>query len=90
LGQAVITIVPLAPEIVQKFDVVRYDVRYSPGPTKYDTNDENAVGDMAVTDTTFQTNVGLAAPGSVAFYRVYAFTSTGNERGSATIKIIRT
>ena len=37
----------------------------------------------------FSTLVGLAAPGASASFRIYAVTASGNEKGSATVKVAR-
>lgn len=68
--------------------VTSYSVRYCPG-TVYRASDESVVASVGPTETTLQTDVGLAAPGAVALYRVYVVLSTGNEKGSATVKITR-
>lgn len=67
-----------------------YSVRYHPGPT-YKAAEEQAIsgGTVGPTVTTLQTPVGLAAPGSVAHFKVYVLTSTGNEKGSNSVKVTR-
>jgi hypothetical protein len=37
----------------------------------------------------FVNSVGLVAPGSRAFYKVYVKLTTGNERGSNTVSVVR-
>jgi len=63
-------------------------VRYSP-TRPYSTNDETVIGAFERGQTTFKTVVGLAAPGASAGFKVYARTSGGNERRSATVTIKR-
>ena len=68
-------------------NVASYSVRTAPAPYKAD--EETAIGSVAPNVTTFSTDVGLAAPGSVAQFRVYVVLKSENERGSATVKITR-
>lgn len=65
-----------------------YSVRSAPGPT-YKTDEESVVAQVDKTLTTYSTDVGLVAPGSVALFKVYVVLTTGNEKGSATVKITR-
>ena len=65
-----------------------YSVRTAPAPT-YKTTDETAIASVAPSVTTFATSDGLTAPGAVALFRVYVVLTTGNERGSTTVKITR-
>lgn len=69
-------------------DFSHVSVRHAPGPT-YKTDEETVVGTMAAGETTFSSNVGLAAPGSESLFRFYNVLTTGNEKGSATVKIVR-
>ena len=50
---------------------------------------ESVVAEVDESLLTYATNVGLAAPGSVALFRVYVVLTTGNEKGSATVKVTR-
>lgn len=65
-----------------------YSVRTAPGPA-YRASEETAIGSVPAGDETFATAVGLAAPGSIALYRVYVVLTTANEKGSATVKVTR-
>lgn len=65
-----------------------YAVRYHPGP-KYKAAEEQAVDTVPAGTTTLSTIFGLAAEGSLAWYKVYVVTKTGNERGSNAVKVIR-
>jgi hypothetical protein len=67
--------------------VDRYELRYSPN-NPYKTADEQVIASHGADVTLFQTNVGLVLPGSSANFRVYVVLTTGNEKGSATVKII--
>lgn len=69
--------------------VSAYQVRYCTGPGSYKTNEESVVGNFLTGSNTLDTNIGLAAPGAVALFRVYSLTATGNEKGGATLKIVR-
>lgn len=71
-------------------DLAQYEVRWSPGPT-YDASLEVVIGNVAPTATReFFTTQGLLAIGDVSHFKVYVKTTTGNERGSNTVKITRT
>jgi hypothetical protein len=65
-----------------------YAVRYHPGP-KYKASEEQAVAIVPAGTTVLDTNFGLAASGSSAWYKVYVVLTTGNERGSNAVKVIR-
>ena len=80
-----LTIIPLANA---KVPIAHYDVRHCPG-TSYRTASEETIGRFAPDATTFETTVGLTAPDTSALFRVYTVTETGNEKGSATVKITR-
>jgi len=83
-GKGVLTILPSADP---KLDY--YSVRTAPPPT-YKANDETAIGRIEKGETEFLTTAGLAATGSVGLFKVYVVLTTGNEKGSATVKITRT
>ena len=51
--------------------------------------DEIVVSNVAAGTLTFSTDVGLAAPGALALYKVYVVLSTLNERGSHTLILTR-
>ena len=82
-GKAVLTWLPSTNPALES-----YSVRTAPG-SSYRTTDENSLVSLDKTVTTFATDAGLAVPGSVAVYRVYVVLTTGNEKGSATVKITR-
>ena len=65
-----------------------YSVRTAPAPT-YKGDEETAIASVPKTQIAFSTDAGLAAPGSIALFKVYVVTTTGNERGSATVKVTR-
>ncbi len=81
--------ITIVPEVSPVVPVATYQVRFCSGPGTYKTADESVVGDFANGATIFDTQTGLAAPGSVALFRVYALTATGNEKGGATLKVVR-
>ncbi len=69
--------------------VVRHELRYTPGP-EYDAEDESIDSSIPVGSAShFETLSGLPTPGVSASYRVYAITTEGNERASATVTIMR-
>jgi hypothetical protein len=71
-------------------DLAEYEIRWSPGPN-YDVSLEVVIGNVAPTATReFFTTQGLLAMGDVSNFKVYVKTTTGNERGSNTVKITRT
>ncbi len=65
-----------------------YSIRYHPGP-RYKAAEEQAVDTTVPGITTFDTDFGLVASGAVAWFKVYVVTTTGNEKGSAAVKVIR-
>lgn len=65
-----------------------YDIRTAPGPV-YKTKDETSIDTVADDILHYETNVGLAAPGATALYRIYVVLTTGNEKGSATVSVTR-
>lgn len=69
-------------------NLASYSVRTAPGPT-YKTAEETVVAPVANPQTTYSTDAGLTVPGAVALFKVYVVTDTGNEKGSATVKITR-
>ena len=68
--------------------VAHYSVRYCPG-TKYRKSDEIIVSNVAAGTLTLSTDVGLAAPGALALFRVYVVLDSLNERGSKTLILTR-
>ena len=68
--------------------LTRYALRTAPGPV-YRVKDETTV-DLLDSDMLFtNTLAGLAASGATALYRIYVVLDTGNEKGSATVKVTR-
>lgn len=65
-----------------------YSIRYHTGP-KYKAAEEQVVGSATVGTLEFLTDFGLPAQGSVAWFKVYVVTTTGNEKGSNAVKVIR-
>ena len=80
-----LTILPLTDP---KVHVAHYEVRHCPGTT-YKTITEETIGRFLDAATTFETTVGLTTSCTSALFRVYTVTETGNEKGSATVKITR-
>ena len=69
-------------------NVSGYVVRYCPVP-RYKASDEQAITSLPATATTFTTEFGLSAPGSVAYFKVYTQTAQGGEKGSNAVKVVR-
>jgi hypothetical protein len=69
-------------------DLDYYSVRYHPGP-KYKASEEQTVDSVIAGTETFSTDFGLPASGSVAWFKVYVVTTTGNEKGSNAVKVVR-
>lgn len=68
----------------------QYEVRWSPGAT-YDSSLEVVLASIAKTaPREYFTTQGLLAIGDVSNFKIYVLTTTGNERGSNTVKITRT
>lgn len=65
-----------------------YSIRYHPGP-RYKAAEEQSVDTVDASLTEYATDYGLPVEGSVAWFKVYVVTSTGNEKGSNAIKITR-
>lgn len=71
-------------------DLDEYEVRWSPGAT-YDSSLEVVLANIAKTaPREYFTTQGLLAIGDVSNFKIYVTTTTGNERGSNTVKITRT
>ena len=71
-------------------DLDEYEVRWSPGPN-YDAANEVVLANIAKTaPREYFTTQGLLAIGDASNFKVYVKTTTGNERGSNTVKITRT
>ena len=71
-------------------DLLKYKICSHPGP-RYKAADEFTVdSNVNKTATTFATDSGLLAPGSVQYFKVYVVTTTGNEKGSNAVKVTRT
>ncbi len=70
-------------------DLAEYEVRWSPGTT-YDSAIEIVLGTIApAAPREFFTTQGLGTAGAQSVFKVYVKTTTGNERGSNTVKITR-
>jgi hypothetical protein len=69
-------------------DLANYSVRYHPGP-RYRAAEEQSVALLGPGVLTFATDFGLVASGSLAWFKVYVILSTGNEKGSNAVKVIR-
>lgn len=71
-------------------DLDEYEVRWSPGPT-YDAETEVVLANIAKTaPREYFTTQGLLAISDASNFKIYVTTTTGNERGSNTVKITRT
>ena len=79
-------VLTIVPSTDSKLDY--YSVRTALPPT-YQAKEETIIGRIEKGETTFETRTGLAASGSVALFKVYVVLTTGNEKGSATVKIVR-
>ena len=66
-----------------------YQLRGCLGGTKYDTNTEIVIATNKADVLTFETDEGLLIAGAVLWAKVYVRTETGNEKGSAAVKITR-
>jgi hypothetical protein len=69
-------------------DLDYYSIRYHPGP-RYKASEEQTVDSVLPGTQTFSTFYGLPATGSVAWFKVYVVTTTGNEKGSNAVKVVR-
>ena len=69
-------------------DLDHYSLRYHPGP-RYRASEEQVVANQPPELLEFHTVFGLVASGSVAFFKVYVVTDTGNEKGSNVVRIQR-
>ena len=66
-----------------------FEIRFCAGPN-YSTDNESVIGAVLPNAPLESlTNVGLANPGNIAGYKIYAITTTGNERGSNTVTVTR-
>jgi len=66
-----------------------YEIRFCSGPV-YSTETEAVAGNVpAGAPRVFLTNAALSAPGNIASFRVYVITTTGNEKGSNTVTVLR-
>lgn len=64
--------------------VVRYELRYYPGP-RYIARNEQTIGQVGGSASTISTDTGLQFPGAIASYRLYAVTDSGRETGSPSL-----
>jgi len=71
----------------ETLSVESYSVRFHPG-LNYKADEEQSVASK-IAGLHFETEYGLPAAGSVGYYKVYAITSDGNEKGSRAVKIVR-
>jgi len=69
-------------------DLDYYSIRYHPGP-RYKSAEEQTVDSVIAGTEAFSTFFGLPATGSVAWFKVYVVTTTGNEKGSNAVKVVR-
>lgn len=69
--------------------LARYEIRMSPGPT-YSTDDDSVIGTIEPgSPLAFSTNSGLTVAGVTAGFRVYVVLTTGNEKGSNDLILVR-
>lgn len=70
-------------------NLYQYEVRYCVGPN-YSTDNEAVAGNIAAGGPReLFTDIGFGAPGTVVSFKVYVITTTGNEKGSNTVTLIR-
>jgi hypothetical protein len=69
-------------------DLQEYELRGCFGDS-YTTEEEEVLDNNPPGTLEFVNSVGLVAPGSRAFYKVYVKLNTGNERGSNTVSVVR-
>ena len=69
-------------------DLQEYELRGCFGDS-YTTEEEEVLDNNPPGVLEFVNSVGLVAPGSRAFYKVYVKLTTGNERGSNTVSVVR-
>ena len=87
LGKARCEWTGLTPEDVAKFGITHIQVRGCLGA--YKSENEEVVTNLLVTDTHWEGDWGLTAPGSDASFKFYAMTATGNEAGGKAVRIVR-
>ncbi|MDX2111427.1 MAG: hypothetical protein SFY80_14440 [Verrucomicrobiota bacterium] len=69
-------------------DLDHYEIRACYEPS-YHVMDDSVIGNVSKSTLSFESAAGLVADGSVANYKVYAVTKTEREKGSNTVKVIR-
>jgi hypothetical protein len=70
-------------------DLFEYEIRFCAGPN-YDTDTESVIGNVAPSaPREFLTDAGLRAEGNTASFKVYVITTTGNEKGSNDVAVVR-
>lgn len=69
-------------------DIQKLQVRGCTGG-KYNTGREEVIADLSPDATRWEGDWALTVPGSVACFKVYVMTTTGNENGGQAVKIIR-
>jgi hypothetical protein len=69
-------------------DLQEYELRGCFGDS-YTTEEEEVLDNNPPGTLEFVNSTGLVAPGSRAFYKVYVKLTTGNERGSNTVSVVR-
>jgi hypothetical protein len=65
-----------------------WSIRAHPGP-KWRNDEAETIGQVFPPGLTFSTDHGLVAPGSMTLFAVFTVTTTGNERRSNVVKVIR-
>jgi hypothetical protein len=55
----------------------------------YKSENEELIGDLPADATHWEGDWGLTVPGSIASFKVYVMTTTGNENGGKAVKVVR-
>lgn len=69
-------------------DFDEYELRACFG-SSYKTSEEQVIANNPAGTLQFVSDEGLVAPGSKVFYKVYVKLTTGNEKGSKTVNVVR-
>ena len=69
-------------------DLLKLQLRGCTGGT-YKTDEEEIIADLLATDTHWQGNWGLTAPGAVVSLKLYVMNTHNNENGGKAFKVVR-
>ncbi len=69
-------------------DLLKLQLRGCPGAT-FKASNEEIVADLPAGATHWEGDWALSVPGSIASFKVYVMTTTGNENGGKAVKIVR-